>query len=280
MKYEDICKIDRNPFDDDVLTAFYNWGYLNCDSRTTVIRLYLFHWYFQKFNELYGTDIVLLDEPTLLIGKIMDNDFPSVDVSDTVMEYDYSCLEVVSEMVWCAGFEVVEIAVDSDEWSEELWQKPKNELKKIFNKRFGELDSAWRDILWDNRENIKMSHCSLEEGSILILRNKNIRAYELFCEKFPELVKTKFKDEKRVMDEVVDTLRLPLYIQCNWEVGQTDSYKYVYIDMGHDGYNYLGYSSLNFHWIINCFIFQQLFEDLKVKIEQLVDVYPELRYVA
>ena len=253
---------------------------MNCDSRTTVIRLYLFHWYFQKFNELYGTDIVLLDEPTLLIGKIMDNDFPSVDVSDTVMEYDYSCLEVLSEMVWCAGFEVVEIAVDSDEWSEELWQKPKNELKKIFNKRFGELDSAWRDILWDNRENIKMSHCSLEEGSILILRNKNIRAYELFCEKFPELVKTKFKDEKRVMDEVVDTLRLPLYIQCNWEVGQTDSYKYVYIDMGHDGYNYLGYSSLNFHWIINCFIFQQLFEDLKVKIEQLVDVYPELRYVA
>ena len=29
MKYEDICKIDREPFDDDVLTDFYNWGSLN-----------------------------------------------------------------------------------------------------------------------------------------------------------------------------------------------------------------------------------------------------------
>ena len=280
MKYEDICKIDREPFDDDVLTDFYNWGSLNWDSKTTIIRLYLFHWYFQKFNELYGTHINLLDEPALLIGKITEDDFPNDDLSDIIMDYDYSCMEVLGEMLYRAGFEVLEIAIDSDEWSDEFWRKPKNELKKIFNEKFRELDSSWRNIVWDNHEHIKMSHCSLEEGSILIFRNKHIRAYELICEKFPELVKTKFKDEKRVMDEVVDVLRFPLYIQCNWEVGQTDSYKYVYIDMGHDGYNYLGYSSLNFHWLINCFVFQQLLEDLKVKIEQLLDVYPELRYVA
>lgn len=90
----------------------------------------------------------------------------------------------------------------------------------------------------------------------------------------------RFRDEKKIMDEVIEEIMSPLFLKYTHEIGEVGEYKYIYIDMGSDGYNYLGLSELNFHWIINCFVFKHLFDDLKIKLQQLAEIYPELRYVA
>ena len=280
MNLDEIRLIDREPFDLDMLEDFYGGGYPNMDYATTVLRLYLFHWYFVKFNEIYGTDISLLDEPTIMVGKVTDDAFQVLDPCDILTEYEYKCNELLYQIAGEAGFELIDLEMDDMGFSEEFWEKSDEEKKAKFQEWFANQDDDWQAIIWENRNNIKDTHCYLECGSILIFRNQNIGAYKLLCKTYSKIMKEHFKAETRMMDKVLKVMEYPLFLQNIHASGDNGSYHYIYIDMGSDGYHFLSSSALNFHWVINCIVFKHLFEDLKTKLEQLVDIYPELRYTA
>lgn len=279
MNFEEICKIDRTPFDGTVLGEFYYNGTVCSDRVATTIRLCLFHWYFVKFNEAYGTDIQLLDDSRLIVGDIKKQAFPVQDPSDTLANYEYSSNEIFIDTAFSAGFDILHITISEEVFLDGIWKLPHSARKRLLKEKIRKNDPSWHSILWKNMDNIRDSFCYFECGDILILRSKEIRAYELLCEKFPDIMKSRFKKEMQIMDDVIEKMMSPLYLKYTQETGSIGPYKYIYIDMG-DGYNYLSFSALNYHWMINCFVFNHLFADLKVKLQQISEIYPELRNVA
>ena len=88
------------------------------------------------------------------------------------------------------------------------------------------------------------------------------------------------KKEKEALDEVIGDLRYPLYYTENYEEGYLGQYYFIYFDIGSNGYEYLDFSTLNFHWILSCVVFYMLWEDFKEKVQRIFEMEPALRKVS
>ena len=120
----------------------------------------------------------------------------------------------------------------------------------------------------------------MEVGDIFILRNKSICDYKEFCNRYQQLVESYLKKEKEALDEVIGDLRYPLYYTENYEEGYLGQYYFIYFDIGSNGYEYLDFSTLNFHWILSCVVFYMLCEDFKEKVQRIFEMEPALRKVS
>lgn len=277
MEFNEIKKINRMPFDENWLSEFCYTGMHYAPGASYLLNIYLLHWYFVKFNETYGTDIVVMDSPNLNLSEVPNKCFDSENVTDAYMEYEYGCAELFGEMALIAGFEVLHIPLRDDVFNEEMWKATKRIRKKYFKNEFKEHAPSWEALLWKNFNNIKESDFYLEDGEAYLLRNEDMGRFFQFCEKYEDVVKAHLSEESRLIREVIGELMKPLYYENVREEGRIGKYQYLYFDMGSNGYEYLGFSTLNLNWVVNCYVFPLLIHDFTEKVQQLFDIYPELR---
>ena len=276
MKFSEIQKINRMPFDEDWLSIFCYASMRGMPDVSYLLAVHLLHWYFVKFNEIYGTNIVLLDDSILNYTKLPIDDSYYDWMGDIFMEYDYNCREIFAGMAHVAGFEVLHVE-DISNVFEEIWDVPKKIKKKQLSKEFKENAPSWVRLLWKNFDNIKESAYYLESGDIYILRNEKMGYFLQCCEKYRDIIEEYLSEEAGLINQVINELMKPLYYENVREEGQIGKYQYLYFDVGSNGYEYLGFGALNLNWIINCYVFPLLMDDFTEKVQQLSDICPELR---
>ena len=140
--------------------------------------------------------------------------------------------------------------------------------------------SEYGDWLAEYNYNCEIIFEGMANMDIFILRNKSICDYKEFCNRYQQLVESYLKKEKKVLDDVIGDLNYPLHFTGNYEEGYLGQYYYIYFDIGSNGYEYLDFMTLNFHWLLSCFVFCKLWEDFKEKVQRIFEMEPALRKVS
>lgn len=284
MKFEEITKIDTEPFEKLWLTEFIecllNW---HVDLRM-VINIILMNHFWMKFNDRYGTNINVTDGNIFFTSSIqtMEEIYEvDGDYLDYILEYRDNNGETFWEMACFAGFEVLYLPLYQDEdFDSDIWEENKKVQKLYLKNLIYQYERSWRPILWKNADMIKKTSMYLEEPVIFILRNKDIGLYRRLCHKYERQINDYLPAEKKLIDDMISNLKYPLYFYNENEEGFLDDYYYIYFDMGSNGHQYLDFFSLNPNWIVTCFAFGKAMADFKEKMHQLLEINPELRKVS
>lgn len=283
MQFEEIMKIDRHPFSEIWEENFYDEMLNFRVNEFSLVSILLANQYFLKFNELYGAEIALCDESFIQIPGKISEFIDCMEVLDWMADYNYNCEEIFGEMACLAGFEIFSIPICEDDGygiESFVWGLQKRERKRYLKKFVQKFIPSWHPLIWRNLKNMEESYVCMEVGYIYILRNKSICAYKAFCDRYQQLVESYLKKEKEALDNVIVDLRYPLHYTGNYEEGYLGDYYYIYFDIGSNGYECLDFSSLNYHWVVSCFVFCKLMEDFKEKVQRIFEMEPLQRKVS
>lgn len=283
MQFEEIMKIDRHPFSEEWEDNFYEQTLQFCVDEFFLISTLLVNQYFRKFNELYETEIILCDENFIQIPGEISEYIESSYVADWWEEYNCNCEAIFEDMAYIAGFEIFEMPIrDDEEYGIEpcVWKLQKQKKKKYLKEFVQRFIPSWHPFIWRDLKNIEESFGCMEVGSIFILRNKSICDYKEFCKRYQQLVESYLKKEKEALDDVIKDLKYPLHYTGSYEEGYLGHYYFIYFDIGSNGYECLDIATLNFHWILSCFVFCKLWEDFKEKVQKIFEMEPLLRKVS
>lgn len=283
MQFEEIIKIDRHPFPEEWEETFYEQALHFGVDEFFLISILLVNQYFQKFNELYGTKISLCEEKFIQIPGNISEFIDCSEYGDWLAEYNYNCEIIFEDMANMAGFEIFNLPIRYDEeYGIEscVWELQKQKKKRYLKKFIHRFIPSWHPLIWRNLKNIEESFAWMEVGDIFILRNKSICDYKEFCNRYQQLVESYLKKERKVLDDVIGDLNYPLHFTGNYEEGYLGQYYYIYFDIGSNGYEYLDFMTLNFHWLLSCFVFCKLWEDFKEKVQRIFEMEPALRKIS
>lgn len=251
MTYQEIMRIDTEPFDIDVLEEIYD-GYSGI-TISAVYALILFH-YYRKFDQVYGTNLTAcVDIPRGLINERMELD---MDQDDTTVYWyetapvllDAAMLESGWNQFWidmndeliCAAFDHSDTPKDCKETFHQNYTRYLDEnLEDCLVKTACRREE---DTLYEARE-------YLESGYMGIFWNEQLTDYMNFRRKSREVVQAACPEEDAAIARLEEEVWEPYGMFLVEKKENVEDWAYGVVVIGCDGYNWTDHSSINPNWI-------------------------------
>lgn len=265
MTFEEIKRIEKGP--DYSLYFGRIEGFYD---RSTDIDIYyhmvLTSLYLKKFDEKYGTNMCSGERLTKLC--CYEKNCEEL-VFEEIYAYEYEALETFLRVAETYKFETHIYMLDENmEWPEGE-DSDKVVIKEVL-KECEKVDDAWKDIVQECAEILATNFFSLEDGTIVLLRNREIGLYKEICLRYKDFLNIHMKAEMEEIEKAIDELEFPLLYYNVSECGYVDKYYYICVTSGFDGYGCTSFALLNTSWLIYCFILNQLLLDFRKKLAKLL----------
>ena len=265
MTFEEIKQIEKGPDYNFYFERLERICYGNADI-DLYYHIVLTTLYLKKFDEKYGTNICPVERSTgLCCHKKGCEDL----FYEEIYTYEYDALEVLLRVAETYKFETHIYSLDeSTEWPEGE-DSDEAIIKKVL-RGCEKVDDAWKDIVQECAEILAGNFFGLEDGTIVLLRNREIGLYKEICLRYKDFLNVHMKAEMKEIESAIGELEFPLLYYNVSECGYVDKYYYICVTTGFDGYGSASFVLLNISWLIYCFVLNQLLLDFRKKLAKLL----------
>lgn len=265
MTFEEIKQIETGPdynlYLKRIEGLYYGAADIGLYYHTVLTSLYL-----KKFDEKYGTNMC----PEERLTKLCCYEEHCEDMLfEEIYAYEYDALDAFLRVAETYKFETHIYILDENMEFPEGEDSDKVVIKEVL-KGCEKVDDAWKDIVQECAEILAAYFFGLEEGTIVLLRNREIGLYKEICLRYKDFLNVHMKAEMKEIEKAIDELEFPLLCYNISECGYVDKYYYICVTSGFDGCGSTSFALLNISWLIYCFVLNQLLLDFRKKLAKLL----------
>lgn len=276
MNFEEIMKIDREPFDENVLEDITNPSTMGMFSDNYVMIILLISRYFRQWSKKNGQAIYLLDEENFIVpDRFLNKDYESDLAVEYLSEINYNNADCFWEHISACNWITCRLRIHEyleyrNTEAEEFFAWSEDKQIEFLLKDFQGIIPE--NILKDSMGVIRKNASYMEEGEIDFLWNNEIGKLLWIAQNNEKELKEIIPKEYEAFQEVLNELKWPLMYQNAHQYGVFEQTYFIVYDTGFNGSEYLDYGALNYNFIISAFVMSQLLCDIYKKLNGRFDV--------
>lgn len=283
MTFEEISRINYRPFHESSISK-HNYRNLKHNQGIANVFFYAYvYQYFCKINKKYGAELWNFKMANTTLVHVFNHDINSMQFEELLFYYEEALQDYFLNTVKELGFECCSSSLREAFFERKYWfgnkQRRKRFIKEHLLKAFPGKLKSWIPLYWYVTENIEASLDFLDDGRMYLLRNKPMCEYLKFCDQHAAIVENELSSEKKAIDMVIREVFNPFSYYCSKEYDICGKYVYFYFDVGYGNFGIINFLQLRPSWPLACFVYKNLMQDFKKKVELLSQKYPELREV-